>query len=83
MVEYDNFGCPSNVWKSSMRIIGNPNAYYPNCSEKAVAESVIQRFETCYDCLWKVLKRYLVEELGVANAPNSPSPSSDSPSRTI
>ncbi|GHV87624.1 hypothetical protein AGMMS50255_9200 [Spirochaetia bacterium] len=25
---------------------------------EAVAESVIQRFEVCYDCLWKLLKRY-------------------------
>ena len=42
--------------------------------KEAVAESVIQRFETCYDCLWKVLKRYLGEELGLAELPNSPKP---------
>ena len=42
--------------------------------QEAVAESVIQRFETCYDCLWKVLKRYLIYELGIADAPNSPKP---------
>ena len=41
---------------------------------EGIAESVIQRFETCYDCLWKVLKRYLNEELGVAEVPNSPKP---------
>ena len=41
---------------------------------EGIAESVIQRFETCYDCLWKVLKRYLTEELGVAETPNSPKP---------
>ena len=41
---------------------------------EAIAESVIQRFETCYDCLWKVLKRYLIEELGLADIPNSPRP---------
>lgn len=40
----------------------------------AIAESVIQRFETCYDCLWKVLKRYLIEGLGLADPPNSPKP---------
>jgi len=39
-----------------------------------IAESVIQRFETCYDCLWKVLKRYLNEVLGIADPPNSPKP---------
>ena len=42
--------------------------------KEAVAESVIQRFETCYDTLWKVLKRYLTEELGVPEMPNSPKP---------
>ena len=34
----------------------------------------IQRFETCYDCLWKALKRYLIEELGLADIRNSPKP---------
>lgn len=42
--------------------------------EEGVAESVIQRFETCYDCLWKVLKRYLGESLGIPETPNSPKP---------
>lgn len=41
---------------------------------EAIAESVIQRFETCYDTLWKDLKRYLIEELGLANVPQSPKP---------
>lgn len=41
---------------------------------EAIAESVIQRFETCFDCLWKVLKRYLTEEIGIADMPNSPKP---------
>lgn len=41
---------------------------------EAIAESVIQRFETCYDTLWKDLKRYLGEELGLAELPNSPKP---------
>ncbi|MCX6256610.1 MAG: nucleotidyltransferase substrate binding protein [Bacteroidia bacterium] len=42
--------------------------------KEAIAESVIQRFETCYDSLWKVLKRYLTEELGLPDVPNSPKP---------
>ena len=41
---------------------------------EALAESAIQRFETAYDTLWKHLKRYLVEELGLPDAPNSPKP---------
>ena len=46
----------------------------PELTREGIAESVIQRFETCYDCLWKVLKRYLREHLGVAEPPNSPKP---------
>ena len=46
----------------------------PDLIREGIAESVIQRFETCYDCLWKVLKRYLIEELGLADTPNSPKP---------
>lgn len=41
---------------------------------EAIAESVIQRFETCYDTLWKHLKRYLIEEAGLADVPSSPKP---------
>src|SRR5579862_9104017 len=40
--------------------------------KEAIAESTIQRFEVCYDSLWKVLKRYLTEELGIPDMPNSP-----------
>lgn len=41
---------------------------------EGIAESVIQRFETCYDTLWKILKRYLTEVMGVPDVPNSPKP---------
>jgi nucleotidyltransferase substrate binding protein (TIGR01987 family) len=41
---------------------------------EAIAESVIQRYETCYDTLWKVLKRYMTEELGLVGVKDSPKP---------
>ena len=41
---------------------------------EGIAESVIQRFETCYDTLWKEINRYLIEENGLADVPNSPKP---------
>ena len=41
---------------------------------EAISESVIQRFEVCYDTLWKDVKRYLIEELGLADVPSSPKP---------
>ena len=50
------------------------NPALSDLEREAVAESVIQRFETCYDCLWKVLKRYLIEGLGLPETPNSPKP---------
>ena len=60
--------------RSSTRITGHLDTSLPGLIQEAVAESVIQRFETCYDCLWKVLKRYLIEELGIVETPNSPKP---------
>ena len=42
--------------------------------KEGIAESVIQRFETCYDCIWKTLKRHLNEKLGLPELPNSPKP---------
>lgn len=76
MIDYDKFKKSlkhlelqfENYSKSGVR---------ENLSEldfEALAESVIHRFETCYDSLWKVLKRYLMEELGLPEVPNSPKP---------
>ena len=50
----------------------DPNLSAP--TYEAFAESVIRRFKTCYDCLWKILKRYLSQELGITDPPNSPKP---------
>jgi uncharacterized protein YutE (UPF0331/DUF86 family) len=41
---------------------------------EAIAESVIRRFETAYDSLWKDLKRHLIDALGLPDVPNSPKP---------
>ena len=46
----------------------------PELMKEAVAESTIHRFEICYDTMWKILKRYLQEVLGLADIPNSPRP---------
>ena len=47
---------------------------YPSFIHEGMAESVIQRFETCYDTLWKITRRYLAEVFGIAEIPNSPKP---------
>ncbi len=50
------------------------HVHRPRLDREAVAESVIQRFETCYDCLWKVLRRYLIHVIGIPDVPNGPNP---------
>lgn len=74
MVEYGNFQASLGRLEEQYENYRELDEELPRLLREAVAESVIQRFETCYDCLWKVLKRYLVEELGVADSPNSPKP---------
>jgi len=76
MIDYDKF-------EKSLRHLQLQYNNYKTLDERedlsrldkeAIAESVIQRFEVCYDSLWKVLKRYLIEELGIPDMPNSPKP---------
>ena len=74
MIEYDKFQMSLARLEEQHANYRNQDASLPILIQEAIAESVIQRFETCYDCLWKVLKRYLIEELGLADAPNSPKP---------
>ena len=46
----------------------------PELILESIAASDIQRFKACYDCLWNVLKRHLMEEPRIADPPNSPKP---------
>ena len=46
----------------------------PRLLREAVDESVIQRFEVCYDVLWKSLRRHLIESEGLPDVPASPRP---------
>jgi hypothetical protein len=52
----------------------NLSPEYPPFVHEGMAESVSQRFETCYDMLWKVLRRHLINSLGLPDVPNSPRP---------
>ena len=74
MIEYDKFQMSLKRLEEQHANQRESDASLPELIREAIAESVIQRFETCYDCLWKVLKRYLIEELGLAEVPNSPNP---------
>ena len=42
--------------------------------KEALKESCIQRFEICFDTLWKHLKKYIQEEIGLEEVPNGPNP---------
>ena len=72
MIEYDKFQMSLEHLEEQHENYRTLDASLSVLIQEAIAESVIQRFETCYDCLWKVLKRYLIEELGIPDAPNSP-----------
>ena len=74
LIDYGKF-------RLSLKRLGEQYANYqntevcrPQLDQEGIAESVIQRFETCYDCLWKVLRRYLIDRLGIPDVPNSPKP---------
>lgn len=74
MIEYDKFQKSLKHLEVQFENYRFLDKNQPELIQEAVAESVIQRFETCYDCMWKVLKRYLMEELGIPEVPNSPKP---------
>lgn len=76
MIDYDKF--KKSLQQLELQFVNYQQlAQRTDLSEldkEAIAESVIQRFETCYDCVWKHLKRYLIEVLGLPDVPNSPKP---------
>lgn len=74
MIDYDKFLLSLKRLEEQYENYQDPDDALPERTLEAIAESTIQRFETCYDCLWKVLKRYLTEELGIPDVPNSPKP---------
>ena len=74
MIEYDNFQKSLGRLEEQYENYREPDDSLPELTREAITESVIRRFKTCYDCLWKVLKRYLIEELGLADVSNSPKP---------
>ena len=74
MIDYGKFRLSLKRLEEQHENHVRQDASLSELTREGIAESVIQRFETCYDCLWKVLKRYLNEQLGIAEPPNSPKP---------
>ena len=74
MIDYSKFRLSLERLREQHANYQRPSGALPDLMREAVAESVIWRFKTCYDCLWKVLKRYLTEGLGMPDTPTSPKP---------
>ncbi len=74
MIEYDKLQKSLKHLQLQFENYRTFDSSQPKLLQEAVAESVIQRFEICYDCMWKVLKRYLIEGLGIPEVPDSPKP---------
>lgn len=74
MIDYSKFQLSLKRLEEQYENHRDGDPALPELTREGIAESVIQRYETCYDCLWKVLKRHLVERMGIANPPNSPKP---------
>ena len=74
MIDYRKFRLSLQRLEEQHHNLAQPESERSRLDEEGIRESVIRRFKTCHDCLWKVLKRYLTEELGVADAPQSPKP---------
>lgn len=72
MIDYDNFKKSLKHLERQYENYRTLDASLSDLTREGVAESVIQRFETCYDSLWKVLKRYLQEKLGIPDVTDSP-----------
>lgn len=74
MLDYDTL-------RKSLKNLEERNQYRKNLPHdssqeivESVAESTIQRFEICYDCLWKILKRHLKTKIGIGKVPVGPKP---------
>ena len=74
MIDYTNFKKALKHLELQFQNYRNLDVCLPDITQEAIKESVIQRFEICCDCLWKILKRYIREVLGSPNVPESPKP---------
>ena len=74
MVDYGNFSSALKNLELQYENYLNLDEALPQLTKEAVAESVVQRFEICYETSWKTLRRYLEEELGLASVLRSPRP---------
>lgn len=72
MISYEKFHESLGRLKEQYDHYENDLNSGPRWVRPAVEESVIKRFETCYDCLHKVLRRHLIEVIGIAEVHPAP-----------
>lgn len=69
MIDYTKFRLALKCLEEQCENHRKADPVLPEFIHEALAESVMHRFKICYDCLWRILKRYLSE------APDYPGPS--------
>ena len=74
MVDYRNLQMSLKNLASQNENRKNLPPEQPRYIQEALDESVIQRFEVCYDVLWKSLRRHLIETEGFPDVAASPRP---------
>ena len=74
MPEYRNLQRPLKNLETQNENRKNLSPEQPQYVREALDESVIQRFEVCYDTLLKSLRRYLIDEVRLPSFPPSPRP---------
>ena len=74
MIDYSKFQMSLKRLEEQYEHYRHLDQSLPDYLREAMDESIIQRFEVCFDCAWKALKRHLAEELAIADLPNSPKP---------
>ena len=74
MIDYSRLRLSLQRLEEQSRNYSQRNPLLSDLDREGIAESVVRRYASCYDSLWKVLKRYLIEALGISDPPNSPKP---------
>ena len=74
LIDYGNFRLSLKRLEEQYANYQSAEITRPRLDREGVAESVVRRFKACYDCLWKALRRYLIDRLGLPGVPNSPKP---------
>ena len=74
MIRYEQFRLALSRLERQHLNYQSADAALAEIMRDAIKESVIKRFETCYEMLWRTLRRHLVVILGNTNVPNSPKP---------